>query len=274
METMTTAPADGWLAGDAYESYMGRWSRLLARECIAWLAPQPRASWLEIGCGTGALTTAICEGSEPASVVACDPSAPFIAHARRHLPDPRVSFVVAGAEDLPRREGGFDVAVSGLVVNFLSEPALAVTSVRGRLRPSGTFAAYVWDYAEGMEWLRMFWDEAVALDPDAAALDEGARFPLCEPSRLASLLRSCGFRDVETRALAIPTSFPSFDDYWGPFLRGTGPAPAYVASLTPERREMLRARLDRRLKPGADGRIALRARAWAVRGVAPGEGQP
>jgi hypothetical protein len=72
---------------------------------------------------------------------------------------------------------------------------------------------------------------------------------------------------VETRALEIPTDFATFDDYWTPFLRGTGPAPSYVASLDPHQRESLRARLERRLQAGSEGRIPLRARAWAVRGV-------
>ena len=258
---------DRWLAGDAYEAYMGRWSRPLARAFVAWLHPTPAANWLEFGCGTGALTSTICQLCEPASVVACDPSEPFIAHARNNLPDPRVSFIAAGAEALPRRDGGFDVAVSGLVLNFLSDPEVTIASVRERLRSGGTFAAYVWDYAAGMEFLRFFWEEAAALHPPATAFDEGKRFPLCEAPALASLFRAGGLTGVETGALEIPTDFTTFDDYWVPFLRGTGPAPAYVASLGPDQRDLLRARLERRLPAGSDGRISLRARAWAVRGV-------
>ena len=266
---MTIAPGDRWVTGDAYEAFMGRWSRRLARAFLAWLHPKPSANWLEVGCGTGALTSTICDLCEPASVVASDPSASFIEHARKNLPDARVSFIAAGAEALPPREGGFDVAVSGLVLNFLPDPAAAVTSVRERVRSGGTVAAYVWDYAAGMEFLRLFWDEAVAVDPRAIALHEGKRFPLCEAPALASLFRSGGLTGVETRALEIPTDFTTFDDYWVPFLRGTGPAPGYVAALDPDRRDLLRARLERRLPTGSDGRISLRARAWAVRGVAP-----
>ena len=217
--------------------------------------------------GTGALTSTICELCEPASVIACDPSEPFIAHARRNLSDARASFVVAGAEALPHREGGFDTVVSGLVLNFLSDPGEAVASVRERLRPGGIIAAYVWDYAEGMELLRSFWDEAAASDPRAAALDEGRRFPLCRTRPLASLFRAGGLAQVETGSLEIPTDFATFDDYWTPFLRGTGPAPSYVASLDPLGHELLRERLRRRLQGECNGRIQLRARAWAVRGV-------
>jgi SAM-dependent methyltransferase len=266
---MTNAPGDRWVTGDAYEAYMGRWSRPLARAFVAWLHPKPSANWLEFGCGTGALTSTICDLCEPASVVASDPSEPFIEHARKNLPDARVSFIAAGAEALPRRDGGFDVAVSGLVLNFLPDPEAAVASVRERLRSDGTVAAYVWDYAAGMEFLRLFWEEAVAVDPRAIALDEGRRFPLCEAPALASLFRAGGLIGVETHALEIPTDFTTFDDYWMPFLHGTGPAPGYVASLDPDQRDLLRGRLERRLQTGSDGRIPLRARAWAVRGVSP-----
>jgi SAM-dependent methyltransferase len=260
---------DKWVAGDAYEAYMGRWSRALARAFVEWLQPKPSGNWLDVGCGTGALTSAICDLSKPMSVVACDPSGPFVEHARRSLSDDRVSFVVAGAGALPRRDDGFDQIVSGLVLNFLTEPQRAVEAMRERLRPGGGVGAYVWEYSDGMEFLRFFWDEAVSLDPGAAALDEGRRFPLCHAPALASLFRAAGLADVDTRPLEIPTDFATFDDYWTPFLRGTGPAPGYAASLDAMSRDALRERLRRRIRPGPDGRISLRARAWAVRGLAP-----
>jgi len=255
-----------WMAGDSYEAYMGRWSRPLARVFVEWLQPEPSAHWLEFGCGTGALTSAICDLCDPASVVACDPSGPFIEHARNNLADACASFVVAGADSLPRREGGYDVVVSGLVLNFLPDPGQIMSPIRERLRPGGTVAAYVWDYAQGMEFLRFFWDEAVASDPRAVALDEGRRFPLCRPEALVSLFQAARLAEVETELLDIPTTFSDFDDYWTPFLRGTGPAPSYVASMDPKSRDSLRERLKLRLRCGRDKRIHLRARAWAVRG--------
>ncbi len=264
---MTRASDDSWMTGAAYEAYMGRWSRQLARVFVEWLHPKSFAHWLEIGCGTGALTSAICDLCEPASVVACDPSEPFVEHARRNLPDARVSFVVAGADALPSRDDGFDAVVAGLVLNFLPEPGHAVASIRERLRPGGTAGAYVWDYAEGMEFLRYFWEEAVALDPRAAALDESRRFSLAQAPALVSLFRAAGLAQVETALLDIPADFEDFDDFWKPFLRGTGPAPGYVMSLDLASRELLRERLRQRLLPGSDGRIQLRARAWAVRGL-------
>jgi len=265
---MTKSSGDGWLTGDAYEAYMGRWSRPLAHTFVEWLDPKPSSNWLEVGCGTGALTSAICGRCDPASIVACDPSGPFIEYARKNVPDSRASFVMAGAEALPRRDGGFDAVVSGLVLNFLPEVGKAVASMRERLRQGGIVGAYVWDYADGMEFLRFFWDEAVTLDPRAASLDEGRRFPLSQPTVLGSLLRAAGLAQVDTHPLEIPTAFSTFDDYWTPFLRGTGPAPSYVASLDPPSRESLRERLRRRLPVGSDGQIQLRARAWAARAVA------
>jgi SAM-dependent methyltransferase len=247
---------------------MGRWSRPVAYAFVQWLRLRPSAHWLDVGCGTGAVTAAICQLSMPASVVACDPSESFIRVARGRLSDPRASFVVAAAPDLPTREGGFDAVVSGLVLNFVPDPEKTVAVMRERLGRGALAASYVWDYADGMEFLRHFWDEAVELDPEAGNLDERHRFPLCQPQTLAALFHTAGLGQVETRPLEIATPFKDFSDYWQPFLGGTGPAPAYVASLGPQRRELLRERLQRRLRAGPDGRIQLRARAWAVRGVA------
>lgn len=265
---MMNSSDDKWVAGDAYEAYMGRWSRLVARGFVEWLHPEPAANWLEVGCGTGALTSTICDLCDPASVIACDPSRPFIEHARCNLSDARVSFLAAGADALPIRDGGFDVAVSGLVLNFLPDPGVAVASIRERLRKGGIVAGYVWDYSEGMQFLKLFWEEATALDSRAAALDEGKRFPLCRAAALDSLLRTTGFAQVKTHAVDILTHFTTFEDYWTPFLRGTGPAPSYVASLDLSGRDALRERLRRRLGTGGDKGVQLRARAWAVCGVA------
>jgi len=264
---MTRTADDRWLAGEAYDAYMGRWSRMVARAFVTWLHPAPAANWLEVGCGTGALTSALCELADPDSVVACDPSEPFVEHARRTLTDPRVSFNVADADTPPRRDGGFDGAVSGLVLNFLPNPEATAAALRERVRTGGILAGYVWDYSDGMEFLRLFWDEAVARDPGAAMLDEGRRFPLCQQAALGSLWQAAGLARVETHALEIPTAFATFEDYWTPFLKGTGPAPSYVASLDHESRAALRERLEKSLQARAVRGARLRPRAWAVRGV-------
>ena len=261
------AASDNWVAGEAYEGYMGRWSRPLAASFVRWLAPKGGADWLEVGCGTGALTHAIHEQGEPEYVLACDPSESFVEHARTTLADARANFVVAGADQLPGERGFFDYAVSALVLNLVPNAVAAALAMKDRLRDGGTVAACVWDYAEGMEFLRAFWDEAKALDPKAEALDEGRRFPLCRRDALAGLLEQAGLRSVRAEALVVPTHFRGFDDFWRPFLQGTGPAPAYVTTLDGAGRDRLREALARRLKPDADGVIRLNARAWAAQGT-------
>lgn len=258
-----------WASGDAYEPYVGRWSRLVAREFLAWLGRPPGQRWLEVGCGTGALTGRILEDCAPAAVIAVDRSPGYLAYARRRLPDARLRGSVADAQGLPLADRRLDAAVSGLVLNFVPDPLRMVAEMRRVLRPGGVVAVYLWDYAGRMELMRHFWDAAVALDPAAARLDEGVRFPICRPEPLAALFKTTGLDDVQTRAIDVPTVFRDFDDYWSPFLGGQGPAPGYCVGLPEDRRTALREHIRARLPVRADGTIALVARAWAARGIAP-----
>ena len=113
--------------------------------------------------------------------------------------------------------------------------------------------------------MRIFWDAAAELDPDAARLDEGIRFPLCRPDALTGLFAGAGLATVHVTAIDIATTFLDFEDYWQPFLGGQGPAPAYAMSLDEEARGRLRDHLRQRLPVRRDGSIALTARAWAAR---------
>jgi SAM-dependent methyltransferase len=223
--------------------------------------------WLDIGCGTGALANTICSHCDPASVIGCDAAEPFIEFAREHSRDPRVSFVVCGVGSLPRRSGGYGSVSSLLALNFFPDPGAAVQEMRSLAAPQGTVSACVWDYKEGMEFLRHFWDAAEAVDSTARVLDEGSRFPLCHPEALTDLFHGGGLGEVRCEPVEITTAFASFDDYWQPLLGGTGPAPSYVASLDEDRRELLARRLDGTLRRGPGGTIALTARAWAIRGT-------
>src|SRR5262245_13377562 len=259
---------DRWTAGETYEGFMGRWSRLLAPRFVAWLSVRPSACWLDVGCGTGALAEALCAGANPASVVACDPSEPFIEYARRRQSDPRVSFVVGGVGSLPTRPGGFDGVTSLLALNFFPRPGEAIEEMRRGTAADGLVSACVWDYAGRMELLRYFWDSAAAVDPGATELDEGLRFPICRPDALVSTFRAGGLSDVACDSIEIPTRFSTFADLWNPFLGCTGPAPSYVAGLDSAQRGALAARLERSLPRESDGTISLVARAWVVRGVA------
>jgi SAM-dependent methyltransferase len=259
---------DGWVAGATYEDFMGRWSRRLAPEFVSWLQIPGEAHWLDVGCGTGALTDAICDHAEPASVAGCDPAAAFIEYASEHSEDNRASFVVAGAGSLPSHVGGYGSVTSLLALNFFPDPEAAVREMRSVTAPEGTVSACVWDYAGQMEFLRRFWDVAVAEDSRAREFDEGVRFPICRLEALANLFNGANLADVSCEAIVIPTEFASFDDYWTPLLAGTGPAAAYVTSLDADRRAALARNLEQSLPRGRDGAILLSARAWAVRGIA------
>ena len=163
----------------------------------------------------------------------------------------------------------FDAAVAALVLNFLPQPSRAVAEMVRVVRPGGTVAAYVWDYAGKMELMRYFWDAAIALDTKAFDLDEGRRFPICNPTSLAELFTQNELHAVEARPIDVPTRFRDFDDYWSPFLGGQGPAPGYAMSLSEERRSALRENIKAKLPVGPDGSIDLIARAWAIKGRVP-----
>lgn len=257
---------DVWTTGEAYEPYIGRWSRLAAAEFVRWLDPAPGATWLDVGCGTGALSGAIVTVAEPAAVVGVDPSPGYVAYAAGDLRDPRVRFEVGSATELP--PGRFDFVVAGLVLNFVPDAGAALAAMRAAA-PGGVVAAYVWDYAEGMGLIRHFWDAARELDPAARDLDEAVRFPMCDRGRLTAEWDAAGLSEVDGRAIDVPTRFGDFNDYWSPFLGGQGPAPTYLKSLSDERRAALRERLRERLPTDGDGAIPLVARAWAIRGRAP-----
>jgi hypothetical protein len=199
--------------------------------------------------------------------VGCDPAEPFVAYARQHLQDSRASFVVAGVGSLPGRPGGYGSIASQLALNFFPDARAAVAEMRSLAARGGTISACVWDYAGRMDFLRLFWDAAAATDPGARDLDEGVRFPMCRPEALVDLFRQAGLHDVYCEPLEIPMDFAGFDDYWRSFLGSTGPAPSYVASLNAAARSLLAQTLASTVPRGPDGRIALIARAWAVRGI-------
>jgi len=253
-------------SGNPYERYIGRWSRTVAPEFVTWLAMPDGLRWLDVGCGTGALTTTILQHADPTNVRGCDPS-------ERMLPsdsaDGRASFLVADAQSLPYSDKEFDVIVSGLVLNFIPDVRKAMAEMIRVARSSGTIAAYVWDYAGEMQFLRRFWDAAAAVDPAAAELDEGRRFPLCNLEALRTLFLEVGLADVNVHAIDVPTKFRDFDDLWQPFLGGAGPAGSYAVSLSSDRQEALRETLRTSLPVTEDGSISLIARALAVRGTTP-----
>jgi SAM-dependent methyltransferase len=262
---VSASPRETLRSGDIYEPYVGRWSRLVAREFLVWLGIPADARWLDVGCGTGALLGEIVARRQPAFAAGLDRSPGYVAHAQRRLQAPGTALAVADATALPITAAAFDVAASGLVLNFVTSPVAMVAEMRRVTVAGGIVAVYVWDYAQDMQLMRHFWDAAVALDPAATELDEARRFPMCQPEPLAALCESAGLAVVDVRAIDVPTVFRDFDDYWTPFLGGQAPAPGYCMSLTEERRTALRESVRARLPFQEDGSIHLVARAWAAK---------
>lgn len=260
---------DSWSAGQSYEHYMGRWSRMIAKEFLSWLDPNKSAEWLEIGCGTGALTTAILDECEPSSILATDASEDFISHTRDTITDARVRFGTATAQNLPVEDDSVDIVTSALVLNFVPDRHAGLIEMQRVLRPGGILSFYVWDYpGGGIGFIDAFWKAAASLDAEAADLDEGTRFPFCTEEGLVELCSDAGLPDAEIAPIEIVTEFPDFDAFWHPFTLGAGPAPGYCMSLSEEQRKALRARLADRLDQG--GPVNMTARAWAMKSVVGG----
>lgn len=263
---ITDSRHDAWSTGESYNRYMGRWSRQIAARFLEWLGVQAGQDWLEVGCGTGALSSEILARCHPANQVGVDPSVGFIRLAMQQLKDPRINFCVADAQDLPFTASSYDVVVSALVLNFIPDRHKALLEMRRICRPGGTIAFYVWDYPNrGVEFMQKFWQAAIALDPGAADLAENKRFPFCTREGLTEMARNADLREIEVAPIETNTIFRDFEDFWQPFALGAGPAPGYCASLDAGSRERLREKLRHELTGAQDGPITLKARAWAVR---------
>lgn len=263
MDQTSTPPA--WHHGDAYDRFMGRWSRQLAPRFLHWLQAPPSSRWLDVGCGTGSLTAAIFEHCAPAEVTGVDPSAGFLATAQRHLPA-EVTLHCAAADRLPLADAAVDRAVSALVLNFVPDTDAALREMSRVTSPGGQVAACVWDYAGKMALIRHYWDTAEELGLVPPGKVQGERFPLCQPDALAAAFTDSGLQQVEVSGLEIEMHFADFDDYWQPFLGGQGPAPAHAMSLDEEQRTRLRELIRERIPVQADGSLLLAARVWAARG--------
>ena len=266
-----SSPNQGdWFAdGEAYEYYVGRWSRRVGHVFLDWLSLPAGLRWVDLGCRTGALTETILQQTEPSKVTGVEPSEGFLSMARARIQDSRVEFKSGDAMSLPLKDSEADVLTAGLVLNFVSDKQSALQEFYRIVQPGGTIALYDWDYAGKMQLMRYFWNAVSELFPEGAIHDEGKQFPICRPGPLADLFRAANLKAVEARALDVPTVFVDFNDYWSPFLRGQGPAGSYCVSLSEDDRERLRKHLEDAVPASPDGSIHLIARAWGVRGTIP-----
>ena len=266
---MTDADARMFAMGAAYERFMGRWSRLLAPVYVGFASAGNEDRVLDVGAGTGSLALALEATPGVKEVVGVDPSEGFIECARQNAKAGKVRFAVGDAQALKFEDASFDKTMSLLVINFVPDHDKAIAGMRRVTRSKGGVSACVWDYNDGMQMLRYFWDEAVALDPSAEKRDE-RHMKLCRGGQLGEAWKRAGLVNVEEKPLVIEQSYSSFNDYWEPFLLGTGPAGAYVATLSEDQRRQLESRLRKRLLDGkGDGPFVLKARAWAVKGQVP-----
>ena len=264
---MDEQPKENWGSADPYELYVGRWSRKVATEFLAWISVPPGAAWADVGCGTGVLAECILAQCEPKSIAGVDKADGFVSSARKNVTDLRVTLGTADATALPWDNDIFDATVAGLVLNFVPDHRAMANEMTRVTKPGGKVAAYVWDYGRGMEMLRHFWDAAIAVSPENSNLDQAERFPICQPEPLQALFRDIGLGSVSCRAIDVPMVFRDFSDYWTPFLGKQGTAPTHLASVDVTIREKIRTVLESRLVPSKDGTIRLRARAWAVEGT-------
>jgi SAM-dependent methyltransferase len=260
--------AYNWGNTDAYEAYIGRWGRMAAVAFLRWLALPAGLRWLDVGCGTGALTEAILAAADPGEVFGVDPTADFLAAAEAQIVDPRVRFALGDARALPVPSDAYDAVVAGLVLNFVPDPEVAVAEMVRAARPGGTVAGYVWDFAGERQFQRYFWQAAMELDPAAVPLAQNMQFPLCQPEALGALFTSANLQAIAVQAIDVPAVFQDLDDYWQPFLLGgSSSAQRYATALGERQQTALRKQLQSILPMGDDGLIRLLARAWAVRGT-------
>ena len=261
-----TSRHDAWQLGDSYEAYMGRWSRPIAARFLDWLGAPAGKDWLDVGCGTGALSSAILQQCRPNSLIAIDASEGFVAKARQAVQSPIAEFKVGNAEALPLDAASRDAVASALVLNFVPDRVKALSEMKRVTRPGGMIGFYVWDYpGRGVEFMHAFWTAAIALDPGASDLAEGKRFPFCTPEGLMELAEKAGLQAVEWTAIESPSVFRDFEDFWHPFTLGAGPAPGYCVKLAPDARQRLRDKLEESLPHRKDGSITLNTRAWALK---------
>jgi SAM-dependent methyltransferase len=252
-----------WNDSAGYEAYVGRWSRALAPRFLAWLQLSSRLKWLDVACGTAAVTAAIVRFCDPEEVVGLDSSADYLDAARGNCPDPRARFLPGDATALPFPSATFDVSISGLALNFIPYDR-SLAEQRRVVRSGGMIAAYVWDYAGEYEFARRFWDTALSIDPRAAAYDPGRKAAICSEKNLASAFLGAGCTRVETAVLDETGEFPSREDYWHAFDGRQGSTAEYLSMLTDEMRTRLRDTLLSAMNP--TGPVRLKLRALAVKG--------
>ncbi len=259
---------------DGYERLMGRWSRVLAPQFIAFAGLADGERVLDVGCGTGSLTFALPQAARVSEVRAIDFSPVFVAEAQRRNSDPRITITEGDACAIPFPDGRFDRALSLLVLHFVPDTDRAIAEMRRVVRPGGVVAAAVWDHLGGMPAMRMTWDTVAAQDEEARKLRSRYFFqPMMRPGEMRQRFVAQGLEDVSETSLLIRMDYESFADYWEPIAAGEGPVGKFVAGLDPARRAQADEAVRAAYEAGEpDGPRSFASIAWACRGVVPGRG--
>lgn len=267
-----TALSGVYTDGDAYEKFMGRWSSASGADLVRWLDLPDDLKWLDVGCGTGSFTNVILKKCAPRSVTAIDPSEAHIRYARSHIFDPRVAFGIGDGQSLPLANYKSDAAVAALVLNFVSDPGRLISEMKRVVRPTGTVAAYVWDFEGGMNVSQHIWEGVAATNPDAPILARNEeRIKLGRPETLSQLFEAAGLRDVTTLGIDITVTYQDFDDYWKSNDTTTSPIGRYIDSLSPGDVQILKQKVENIITKNEDGGIQYGARSYAVRGLVLGQ---
>jgi SAM-dependent methyltransferase len=244
---------------DAYDRFMGRFSRPLAVPFADFAGLPLDGRVLDVGCGPGALTAELARRAGPGRVTAADPSEEFVAALRGRYPG--VQVIRAPAEDLPFEEGGFDATLAQLVVNVMDDPVAGLREMARVTRGGGVVAACVWDFTDGGP-IGPFWDAAQALDPE---VETGSVCPGSRAGHLVDLFRAAGISEIVDGAVAVDVEHATFEEWWEPFTLGVAPSGAHVAGLEPGQRTALRELCRERLP---EPPFVISAKAWVARGAA------
>ena len=262
---MTEQPAIRFEDGAAYEQAMGGWSRLAGEDFVDWLAPLPSLRWIDVGCGSGAITELLMQRCAPIEIHGVDPSESQLAFARTRPGARGAQFQRGDAMALPFPDNRFDDAVMALVIFFVPDPAKGVAEMARVVRPGGTIAAYAWDMAGGGFPFHPIQAEfrAIGITPPMP--------PSVDASRTETLRRlwtEAGLASVETRAITPQRTFASFDEFWAISTTGGSIRPT-LAAMAPGDVQQLKERVRARLPADAQGRITYGARANAIKGRLP-----
>lgn len=267
---MNAQQAMQWTDAKAYDRFMGRWSSVAGRKFVEWLCVPRDLRWLDVGCGTGAFCQTILDACNPGELVGVDSSEAQLVEARSRFKGRPATFMACDALSLPFEDAAFDLAVSGLVFNFVSEPVRMVREMKRVVKPRGWVAAYVWDFGGGGSISQHILSALEACSPSHA--QAAANLQRAEATGIEALTRvfaEAGLDSVQAKQIEIKVRFESFDDYWSANTGFASPPARQIAALAPDVRRNIELQVRETLPSDPDGAIEYTARANAVRGKAP-----